>query len=409
MTGFDTPPHGSLDNIKPFELHVSDAKLSDFKQLLKLTPLAPTTYENLQADRRFGVTKEWLTAAKEHWLTKFDWRACEKHINSFPNFEAQITDDDGEVYNVHFVALFSRRKDAVPIAFFHGWPGSFLEFLPMMDIIRNKYSSEDLPYHIIVPSLVGYTLSSGPPTNKDFTSQDLSRVNDKLMKELGFGDGYIAQGGDVGSGVTRILAMSSESCKAAHVNMYTARIAGGLPLDQMNEAEKQAMARRKEWGETGTSYASEHGTRPATIGLALASSPLALLAWIGEKFLEWSDEDPSLDTILEGVSLYWFTETFPRCIYPYRERWGAKAKSKESGAKDEDLRFVTVQKPFGYSWFPHELMPTPKAVVAKSSNLVWHRQHTSGGHFAALEKPKEFFEDIEDFVSTAWPMTKGSR
>jgi microsomal epoxide hydrolase len=244
--------------------------------------------------------------------------------------------------------------------------------------------------------------------NKNFTTGDLSRINDRLMKELGFGDGYIAQGGDVGSGVTRILALAYDSCKAAHVNMYTAEIRHGLPLDKMTEEEKAAMARRKTWGETGTGYAVEHGTRPATIGLALASNPLALLAWIGEKFLEWTDEDPSLDTILEAISLYWFTETFPRCIYPYRERWGAKDKSKDAG-KAKDNRFVHVTKPFGYSWFPYELLPTPVALTAQTSNLVWHRRHSSGGHFAALEKPREFAQDIEDFVATAWPLATGSK
>ena len=317
---------------------------------------------------------------------------------------------DGEVYSVHFAALFSKRKDAVPIAFFHGWPGSFLEFLGMMDVMRNKYKPEDLPYHIVVPSLVGYTLSSGPPLNKNFTTPDLSRVNDKLMKELGFGDGYVAQGGDVGSGVTRILAMGHDSCKAAHVNMYMSQLAGGLPLDQMTDIEKEALARRKTWGETGTAYANEHGSRPSTIGLALSTNPLALLSWIGEKFLEWTDTDPSLDTILEAISLYWFTETFPRCIYPYRERWGSKEyKSKEGEKSGGADRFPAVTKPFGYSFFPYELLPTPVALVAKTSNLVWHRRHTSGGHFAALEKPKEFAQDIEDFVATAWPLTKGSK
>ena len=409
MSGFDQLPHGT-NGIKPFELHVSDQRLSDFKQLLKLTPLAPTTYENLQGDRRFGVTKEWLSNAKDYWLNGFDWRKQEKHINSFPHFKAEVKDDDGEIYSVHFTGLFSQHKDAVPIAFFHGWPGSFLEFLGMMDVLRNKYSPADLPYHIVVPSLVGYTLSGGPPLNKNFGTQDLSRINDKLMKQLGFVDGYIAQGGDVGSGVARILGMSYDSCKAAHVNMYMSPLAGGLPLDQMTDVEKEALERRKTWGETGTSYASEHGTRPATIGLALSTNPLALLAWIGEKFLEWTDEDPSLDTILEAISLYWFTETFPRCIYPYRERWGAKEyRSQEANKSAGAERFPGVKKPFGYSFFPYELLPMPVALVAKSSNLVWHRRHTSGGHFAALEKPKEFAEDIEDFVATAWPLAKGSK
>ncbi|KIW00762.1 uncharacterized protein PV09_07743 [Verruconis gallopava] len=402
MNEYGTLPGGSLASIKPFELHIPEQQIIDFKQLLKLTPLASATYENQQEDRRYGVTRKWLGEAKEYWLNQFDWRNCEKHINSFPNFKAEIVDDNGDTFQIHFAALFSKKNDAVPIAFFHGWPGSFLEFLPMMDVIRKKYPASSLPYHIVVPSLVGYTLSSGPPLDKTFTSKDIARIMDKLMKMLGFGSGYVAQGGDIGSGVTRILATGYESCKAVHLNFCPADYQN-MPFDKINNAEKEALQRRKEWSPYGTAYAMEHGTRPATIGFALAANPLSLLSWIGEKFLEWTDEDPSLDTILEAISLYWFTETFPRCIYPYRERWGRKEpEDHESGAKSRWGGYI--DKPFGFSWFPYELIPTPKVLAAKTGNMVWHRQHTKGGHFAALERPVDFAQDMEDFVATVLPM-----
>jgi microsomal epoxide hydrolase len=143
---------------KPFTLHVSDQDVSECRQLLQLSKLGPTTYENTQTEKNFGVTKEWLSNAKDYWLNTYDWRAQEKHINSFENFKMKIDEID-----LHFVALFSEKKDAIPIVFMHGWPGSFIEFLPMMDIIRKQYEKKDLPYHIIVPSLPGYTLSA-PPT-----------------------------------------------------------------------------------------------------------------------------------------------------------------------------------------------------------------------------------------------------
>lgn len=285
--------------------------------------------------------------------------------------------------------------------------GSFLEFLPMLDVMKKKYTAEDLPYHLVVPSLIGYTLSSAPPTDKTFKTRDIARIMDKLLTSLGFAGGYVAQGGDIGSGVARILGANFPSCKAAHVNMCSI---GGSPTDvpegSINEAEMAAMKRGGTWVEHGTAYAKEHGTRPATIGFVLASSPLALLAWVGEKFLEWTDEDPSRDTILEAVSLYWFTETFPRCIFPYREWWG----QKEEPSLDTERKWETyVNKPFGYSWFPKELFPAPKAMAAKVGNLVWHRQHTKGGHFAALERPVEFAQDVEDFVATAWSMAEKSK
>ncbi|KAI1617161.1 Alpha/Beta hydrolase protein [Exophiala viscosa] len=149
--------------------------------------------------------------------------------------------------------------------------------------------------------------------------------------------------------------------------------------------------------QTGSAYAQEHGTRPATIGFVLASNPLALLAWIGEKFIQWTDETPFLEDILDDVTLYWFTQSFPRCIYIYREYHGDPGAHTPHG----DPRFRS-EKPVGYSWFPQELAPIPKAWVERMGNLVWHRQHDSGGHFAALEKPEVLMADVEDFAKQVW-------
>jgi microsomal epoxide hydrolase len=144
-------------------------------------------------------------------------RKTESHINSFPNYTADITDDDGTTFKIHFVALFSEKKDAVPITFLHGWPGSFLEFLPILSLLKSKYSAADLPYHVIVPSLQGYGYSADSiPKNKNWTKHDSARIINKLMVGLGFGDGYAAQGGDIGSYLTRILAAKYKECKAAH-------------------------------------------------------------------------------------------------------------------------------------------------------------------------------------------------
>lgn len=194
---------------KPFTLNVSDQDFSEFKQLLQLSKVGPLTWEGKQEDRRFGTTHKWLSETKEYWLNKYDWRAHEKHINSFPQYTMEI-----EGLNTHFVALLSEKKDAIPIVFMHGWPGSFIEFLPMLGLIKEKYSSSDLPYHIIVPSLSGYTLSSSP-LDKDWTKFDTARIVDKLMNNLGFSK-YVAQGGDVGSFVATVLATQYDSCVAIH-------------------------------------------------------------------------------------------------------------------------------------------------------------------------------------------------
>lgn len=199
---------------KPFTLNVLDKDFSEFKQLLQVSKLGPLTWEGQQEDRRFGVTHKWLSEAKDYWLNKFNWRAQEKHINSFPNYTMEI-----EGLTVHFVALFSEKKDAVPILFMHGWPGSFIEFLPMCGLVREKYSSKDLPYHIIVPSLPGYTLSSGGPLDRDWTTEDATRVMDRLMKNLGF-EKYLAQGGDIGSIVGTQLALGYDACVGVHCKRH---------------------------------------------------------------------------------------------------------------------------------------------------------------------------------------------
>ena len=195
---------------KPFTLHVSDPELSEWRTLLQLSKLGPDTYEGRQEDRRFGVTHKWLSEAKDYWLNQYDWRAQEKHINSFPNYKMQIEDID-----VHFIALFSGKQDAIPLLFMHGWPGSFIEFLPMLELIREQHSAHDLPYHIIVPSLPGYTLSSGGPLDKDWTMVDTARIMNKLMLNLGLGK-YIAQGGDIGAYEAKTLAQQYDACVAIH-------------------------------------------------------------------------------------------------------------------------------------------------------------------------------------------------
>lgn len=292
---------------------------------------------------------------------------------------------------MHFTALFSNIPSAIPIAFFHGWPGSFLEFLPLMTLLREKYTPETLPYHIIVPSLPGFALTSDQPLDRDWKVADTSRIMHKLMLSLGFGStGYLVQGGDIGSLVARVIAAEYDACKGMHLNF--AEIAGiaekASPEDQLSELEKEGLKRRDEFWSVGRGYASMHGTKPSTIGLVLSSSPIALLAWIGEKFLAWSDPSATvpLHTILSDVTLYWLTGCFPTSIYTYRE-------VKES---------LYVSKPSGYSYFPWELAPIPKAWCEKTCNLVAFKEHKEGGHFAALEQTEALWEDVERYVKVAW-------
>ncbi|MCJ1235221.1 hypothetical protein MMC14_003188 [Varicellaria rhodocarpa] len=389
-------PKFAKSHPKPINVAISDSSIEEFKQLLHLSKLAPTTYESLQEDRRFGITGQWLKDAKEHWEKNFDWRASEKNINSFPNFTLPVHDDDLDAnFSIHFAGLFSEKEDAIPILLLHGWPGSFLEFLPILSLMKQEFSPDTLPYHLIVPSLPGYAFSSTPPLDKDFNTGDIARVMNSLMTELGFGNGYVAQGGDIGSYVGRVLGTEYQACKAVHINFCIMSEPEDTSLE-VDSRERQGLQRLEQFRTYGSAYAFEHRTRPSTIGHVLASSSLALLAWISEKFLEWTDEDPPLDVILESVTLWWLTETFPRSIYPYRGTTPPKADFTHDNPK----RYI--HKPLGYSWFHKELAAMPKSWVATTGNLVFHRQHTKGGHFAALESPKQLKEDIVQFVEQVW-------
>jgi len=221
---YSTLPSRATLKPTPFRVDVPETDLSDFKQLLRLSKVGPETYENLRTDRVFGLNHKWFSTTKAHWETSYDWRACEERINSFPNYTASIKDDDGAPFTVHFAALFSERADAVPLVLLHGWPGSFLEFLGMLDILKKKYTPKDLPYHVIVPSLPGYAFSTGPPLDKDWTGEDTARIIHKLLVALGFGSGYVTQGGDIGSFISRILAAKYDECKAMHRASTTAGI-----------------------------------------------------------------------------------------------------------------------------------------------------------------------------------------
>ena len=256
---------------KSFTLNIPNQGIEDWRQLLKLSKLAPETWEGSQEDRRYGVTRKWLAETKDYWLNTYSWRDEEKRINSFPNYRMQINGVD-----LHFVALFSSNKDAVPIQFLHGSPGSFIEFLTMLSLIRNQYpSAKDLPYHIIVPSLPGYPLSPRP-VDKEWSIEDSSAVLNQLMLNLGFPK-YIAQGGDVGSFNVRVSAQNHDACVGIHLNMMT--VDDNPDESKLTPVEQIASKSANAWRQTGSAYGLEHSTRPSTIGSMLSSNPLALLAW----------------------------------------------------------------------------------------------------------------------------------
>ncbi|KAL4948807.1 Alpha/Beta hydrolase protein [Aspergillus filifer] len=405
---FSTLPPDTPGNPSPFTLHIPDADLATFKELLRLSPIGPPTYWNgppASNKTNYGITRSWLQTAKETWLdeSKFSWRKQEEYINSFPNFKIPVSDADSGDVSIHFAALFSKREDAVPVMFLHGYPGSFMEFLPLMELLVKKYTPETLPYHVIVPSLPDYCLSGPASEGVEMTLDRAAGILNGVMANLGFGDGYVVQGGDLGSMLGRIMSLDYGGCKSLHLNMLVLNPDQTPPPIAPTPEEQEHLSRSASWQKTGFAYALEHATRPGTVGLAMSSSPLALLAWIGEKHLEWPS--PSiplpLSSILATTTLWWHTATFPRSLYH------AQLVTKMMAGKAHP---ITHTKPLGYSCFPYDMVMLPEGWMKELyPNGVFYKRHEKGGHFAALEDPVGLLEDVEEFVRRVEEVFLGSK
>ncbi|KAG7416564.1 putative epoxide hydrolase [Fusarium oxysporum f. sp. raphani] len=403
---FTTLPHpvASEVHIKQFQITVPSSDIEKLHLLLDNSPIPDRNWENSQGDDRFGTTRDWVIHAVKEWRHNYNWKQWEHRFNSYPQYTADVTDDDGQVYTIHFNALFSKNKNALPILFLHGWPGSAVQFLPMLDIVNQRYpSSDSLPYHILVPDLIGFGFSSGPPLDKDFNYVDNARILVKLMHIMGFTSahgGYVVQGGDLGGIIApKVAALDPESCRLVHVNILFipppegTNVKEDIRWGRYTDAEIDALSRGEEFVATGFAYAAIQGTRPGTLGLAFGSSPIALLSWIGEKFLQWSDPEtkPSLELILTNVSLYWFSKCYPTSIWQYR--------LMVSGASGLGSPFDGVQCPFAYSWFRREICNPPKYWLDRIGKVKWYRHHERGGHFASLEQPEALWDDVVDSIA----------
>jgi len=374
--------------VEDFTIAISDKDIEEFKTLLKLSKLPPVTHEGTQ--ERLGITREWMKNAKTHWEETYDWRTTEAHINkSVSQYKATVTDKSGKPFKLHFAAAWNSNSDATPLLLLHGWPGSYIEFLPLVEELKKAANPG---FHVIVPSLPGYCFSDSAGEDKDMKMIEAAYMLNELVKGIGF-EKYVIQGGDIGHWVGRMMTPFPE-CRGILLNMFVASgdIAKMAPKVDFTKlpAHELGGLQRAEWFEKDASaYALLHGTRPSTIAHCLSASPLALLAWIGEKFRDWTDVDPPLDSVLDIVTLWWFTETFPRAIYPYREIFLEKSHIEEQ---------FQLKKPWGYSWFPKELFPMPKSWLEMTDGMIFFNHHEKGGHFAGLESPKELTQDIIKFV-----------
>jgi len=386
----------------PFKISVSDEKITQLKAKLDAVTF-PDELED--AGWAYGAPLTDIKRIVARWQNGFDWRAQEKMLNDeLPQFTRDINVDGFGTLNIHYVHQKSQVVDAIPLLFVHGWPGSFLEVRKILPLLTAA-SSEHPSFNVVAMSLPGYAFSEGPK-KKGFAGTQYAEVGNKLMLALGYNE-YVTQGGDWGYFVTRKIATiyGDKHSKAWHTNFGVAAPPHPLwtPLRFLaflvtpyTVAERDGLKRSLEWRAQGRGYFEEQSTKPQTIGYSLVDSPVGLLSWIYEKLVTWTDEYPFTDDeVLTWVSIYWFSRAGPAasCRIYYETR--------KSGAFQDTATKPKI--PMGVSFFPKELVNLPRAWVRASGNVVFTSEQSSGGHFAAYEKPAELVDDVRKMFGKGGP------
>jgi pimeloyl-ACP methyl ester carboxylesterase len=392
----DTRTPAEAPSIRPFQLDVSDKEVAETRQRIASTRW-PT--KELVPDRSQGVQLATLQELARYWATEYDFGRLESRLNALPQFMAQI---DG--VDIHFIHVRSRHENALPLIMTHGWPGSVIELLetvgPLTDPTAYGGSTEDA-FHLVLPSLPGYGLSS-QPTELGWDAARIGRAWAELMHRLGY-DRYVAQGGDVGALVTDLMGRQAvQGLAGYHLNLLTAVLSIGDQLPKESEQERAAAQATGTFRQDGFGYFLEMATRPQTIGYALLDSPVALAAWMLDHdtdsyykiTLAFVDDEPvgnlTRDNILDNITLYWLTGTGVSAARNYWEDARALAASLASG---EPPPAVTV--PVGFTTFPGEIWASPRSwVEAVYPDLAYFNEASKGGHFAAWEEPELFSEEI---------------
>jgi len=379
------------DEVVPFRIEVPQGTLGDLRARLAGTrwPEAETVDDWSQ-----GVPLSYLRELCRHWAEDYDWRATERRLNLLPQFRTEV---DG--LGIHLLHLRSPHPDAFPVVLTHGWPGSVVEFLkvigPLTDPTAHGGDAADA-FHLVVPSLPGYGFSDRP-AQPGWGVERIAGAWARLMARLGY-QRYGAQGGDWGTSVsTSIAQQDPEHVAGIHLNPPLAP-PDPATFDDLTEAERATLAALEHAAEWESGYSQEHATRPQTIGYALVDSPVALCAWIVEKFWAWTDHDGQLedvltrDELLDNLMLYWLPGTGAASARLYWEsirqvnRW-------ISGPVTE-----TVAVPTGCSIFPKELQrPSRRWAARRFLDIRWWNELDKGGHFAAFEQPELFVNEVRAF------------
>jgi pimeloyl-ACP methyl ester carboxylesterase len=369
--------------IVPFTYHAPQNALDDLKQRLAQTRWPERETTN---DWSEGVPLEKLRALIDYWRTGYNWRRCEEALNRFPQFRTEI-----DHLSIHFIHVRSKHPNALPIILTHGWPSTILLFRdviePLTDPTAHGGNAEDA-FDVVVPSLPGFGLS-GKPAQRGWNAERTARAWAALMQRLGY-KRYVAQGGDWGAFVTTAMAQQHPpGLVAVHLNfplVVPDRIPEKLTPDQQRAVEILNRFRNE-----GSGYLVMQSTRPQTIGYALMDSPAGQAAWIYDIFNAGTgergnpDEALTRDKMLDEITLYWLTGTAASSARFYFEQRALLGRPNNAGR---------VDLPVGVSRFPNDL-PAPRSWANDIyPNLFYWNELDSGGHFASLEKPELFTQEL---------------
>ncbi|ADJ47389.1 hydrolase [Amycolatopsis mediterranei S699] len=381
--------------IRPFAVRFRREALDQLRRRLEATRW-PT--RELVGDRSQGVQLATMRALHRYWEDEYDLRRVESRLNALPQFTTEI---DG--VKIHFVHVKSQHRDALPLIMTHGWPGSVIEMLdsvgPLTDPTAHGGAATDA-FHLVLPSLPGYGFSA-EPAEVGWDLVRTARAWAELMRRLGY-DRYVAQGGDVGAGITDAIGrLGPQGLAGIHTNLLVPALNDPSSLPNGTEEERAALAAIKEFQTTGNGYFVEMATRPQTIGYALLDSPSALAAWMIDHDTDayykiagaFVDGKPSgnltRDHVLDNVTAYWLTGTGASTARSYWEAYGADAPT----AGRPPLPAPRV--PVGFSTFPGEIWRTPRSwAEASYPTLSYFGVAARGGHFAAWEEPELFAAEV---------------
>jgi pimeloyl-ACP methyl ester carboxylesterase len=384
------PPPADPAALRPFRVHVEESVLQDLSERLARTRWPDRIQGSAWAS---GVDLEYLRELLAYWRTGFDWRAAERRLNALDHFVTRV---DG--VDLHFIHQRSRHPQALPLVLTHGWPGSVAEFLevigPLTDPEAHGGKAEDA-FHVICPSLPGFGFS-GKPREPGWGVDRMADAILTLMDRLGY-ERFGAQGGDWGRSITERIGRDPRVV-GIHLQFPPGGApAGANPEEGLTPEEIQRLKRRREELRDHTAYAAIQGTRPLTLGYGLNDSPAGLAAWILDKFWAWSDHGGRLeskftkDQLLTTIMIYWVTETMPSSVRIYFE-YQHPVPYRPSERPRRPGRV-----PVGVALFPKEIHLPPRAWVERHYNLVHWTEMPRGGHFAALEEPALFVEDVRKF------------